>query len=82
MKMLRFTKQVDYGLMAMQYVAEHQGDAQIGVKRRLPPNGGEGRRLYLNETMLDDVQQGLTGGFTFVNPNAKSSCGCGSSFSA
>src|SRR5262249_13984565 len=37
--------------------------------------------LYLNETMLDYVQQGLTGGFTFVNPNAKSSCGCGSSFS-
>jgi iron-sulfur cluster assembly protein len=38
--------------------------------------------LYLNDTMLDYVQQGLTGGFTFVNPNAKSSCGCGSSFSA
>jgi Rrf2 family protein len=31
--MLRFTKHVDYGLMAMQYVAEHQGDAPIGVKR-------------------------------------------------
>jgi len=31
--MLRFTKQVDYGLMAMQYVAEHQGDAPVGVKR-------------------------------------------------
>jgi iron-sulfur cluster assembly protein len=38
--------------------------------------------LYLNGTTLDWVQQGLTGGFTFVNPNAKSSCGCGSSFSA
>jgi Rrf2 family protein len=31
--MLRFTKQVDYGLMAMQYIAEHQGDAPVGVKR-------------------------------------------------
>jgi len=31
--MLRFTKQVDYGLMAMQYVAEHQSDASVGVKR-------------------------------------------------
>jgi Rrf2 family protein len=31
--MLRFTKQMDYGLMAMQYVAEHQGDAQVSVKR-------------------------------------------------
>jgi Rrf2 family protein len=31
--MLRFTKQVDYGLMAMQYIAEHQGEAAVGVKR-------------------------------------------------
>jgi iron-sulfur cluster assembly protein len=38
--------------------------------------------LYLNGTTLDYVTQGLTGGFTFQNPNAKSSCGCGSSFSA
>jgi iron-sulfur cluster assembly protein len=38
--------------------------------------------LYLTGTTLDYVQQGLTGGFTFVNPNAKSSCGCGTSFSA
>jgi Rrf2 family protein len=40
--MLRFTKQVDYGLMAMQYIAGHQGDGVIGVKRiagefRIPP---------------------------------------------
>jgi len=38
--------------------------------------------LYLNGTTLDYVKQGLTGGFTFVNPQAKSSCGCGTSFSA
>ena len=38
--------------------------------------------IYLNGTTLDYVMQGLTGGFTFVNPNAKSSCGCGTSFSA
>ena len=31
--MLRFTKQIDYGLMAMQYIAEHQGDSAVGVKR-------------------------------------------------
>jgi iron-sulfur cluster assembly protein len=36
--------------------------------------------LYLNGSTLDWVTQGLTGGFTFVNPNAKSSCGCGTSF--
>jgi iron-sulfur cluster assembly protein len=38
--------------------------------------------LYLNGTTLDYVTQGLTGGFTFLNPQAKSSCGCGTSFSA
>jgi iron-sulfur cluster assembly protein len=38
--------------------------------------------LYLAGTTLDYVREGLTGGFTFVNPNAKSSCGCGTSFSA
>jgi iron-sulfur cluster assembly protein len=38
--------------------------------------------LYLNGSTLDYVTQGLTGGFTFVNPNAKSSCGCGTSFTA
>jgi iron-sulfur cluster assembly protein len=36
--------------------------------------------LYLNGSTLDWVTQGLVGGFTFVNPNAKSSCGCGTSF--
>lgn len=38
--------------------------------------------LYLNGVTLDYVEQGLTGGFTFINPQAKSSCGCGTSFSA
>ena len=36
--------------------------------------------LYLNGTTLDYVTSGLTGGFTFQNPNARQSCGCGSSF--
>jgi len=38
--------------------------------------------LYLNGTTLDYVVEGLQGGFTFINPQAKSSCGCGTSFSA
>lgn len=38
--------------------------------------------LYLNGTTLDYVRQGLTSGFTFVNPKATSTCGCGTSFSA
>jgi len=37
---------------------------------------------YLENTHIDYVE-GLHGaGFKFENPNAKSSCGCGSSFSA
>jgi len=37
--------------------------------------------MYLNGTTID-YQGGLKGsGFTFSNPNAKRSCGCGSSFS-
>jgi iron-sulfur cluster assembly protein len=38
--------------------------------------------LYLNGVTLDYVTQGLQGGFTFINPQAKSSCGCGTSFTA
>ena len=37
--------------------------------------------IYLNGTVLD-YDSGLIGkGFVFMNPNAKKSCGCGSSFS-
>ena len=38
--------------------------------------------LYLNGVTLDYVTEGLQGGFTFINPQAKSSCGCGTSFTA
>jgi len=37
--------------------------------------------LYINGSTLDYAEEGLTGGFTFINPKAKSSCGCGHSFS-
>lgn len=38
--------------------------------------------LYINGLTLD-FSDGLNGkGFVFINPNAKRSCGCGSSFSA
>jgi iron-sulfur cluster assembly protein len=35
---------------------------------------------HLDGTELDFVDTMLGRGFTFTNPNAKSSCGCGSSF--
>jgi iron-sulfur cluster assembly protein len=38
--------------------------------------------LFLNGTVLDYDTNMLTQGFVFQNPNAKSTCGCGSSFGA
>jgi iron-sulfur cluster assembly protein len=37
--------------------------------------------LFLNGTVLDYNTDMLAQGFVFQNPNAKSTCGCGSSFS-
>jgi iron-sulfur cluster assembly protein len=36
--------------------------------------------IYLNGTILDYDSSLLSKGFVFQNPNAKSTCGCGSSF--
>jgi len=52
--------------------------------------GPEGAKLYvdrksllfLNGTVLDYDTNLVSKGFVFNNPNAKSSCGCGSSFGA
>lgn len=38
--------------------------------------------LYLNGTVVDFKDEIMGRGFVFSNPNATSSCGCGSSFSA
>ena len=38
--------------------------------------------LYLNGTVLDYDTRLISQGFVFHNPNAKSTCGCGSSFGA
>jgi iron-sulfur cluster assembly protein len=36
--------------------------------------------LYLVGSTMDWVEDDFTAGFTFENPNAKGSCGCGESF--
>lgn len=36
--------------------------------------------LYLNGTQVGFESNKMGGGFTFSNPNAKRSCGCGTSF--
>ena len=38
--------------------------------------------LFLNGTVLDYDTSLISKGFVFNNPNAKSTCGCGSSFGA
>ena len=38
--------------------------------------------LYLNGTTIDFKDEIMGRGFVFSNPNANSTCGCGSSFSA
>jgi iron-sulfur cluster assembly protein len=38
--------------------------------------------LFLNGTVLDYDTSLISRGFVFNNPNAKSTCGCGSSFGA
>ncbi len=38
--------------------------------------------LYLNEVRIDYVETMEGAGFKFDNPDVKSTCGCGSSFSA
>jgi iron-sulfur cluster assembly accessory protein len=61
-------------------------DEATEVDRRFPINGvdvvvDEMSLMYLAGTQIDYVE-GLQGaGFKFNNPNVKSTCGCGSSFS-
>ena len=38
--------------------------------------------IFLNGTVLDYTSNLMGSGFQFKNPNAKKSCGCGTSFSA
>lgn len=51
---------------------------QHGIKIVVDPKS----LLYLNGTTMDFKDEIMGRGFVFNNPNATSSCGCGSSFSA
>jgi iron-sulfur cluster insertion protein len=68
-----------YGLM----IDEGEGDANTdsviesnGVKLLIDPISAR----YLRGAEVDFVDNITGGGFTIKNPNAKSTCGCGSSF--
>jgi iron-sulfur cluster insertion protein len=61
--------------------AEKSGDWVLdfqGLKVFIDPMSYE----YLDGTQIDYVESFQFTGFHFENPNAKSTCGCGSSFSA
>lgn len=49
---------------------------QFGVKLYCDPKS----YLYLNGTQIDYEDSMMESGFRFSNPNAKRSCGCGTSF--
>ena len=68
-----------YGLM----IDEGQGDTAAdqvfevnGVRLLVDPIS----LRYLKGAEVDFVDNSMGGGFTIKNPNAKSTCGCGSSF--
>src|SRR5262245_7065159 len=70
-----------YGLM----IDEGEGDADAdkvfevnGIRLFVDPIS----LPYLKGAEVDFVDNNMGGGFTIKNPNAKSTCGCGSSFSA
>ena len=69
----------EYGLM----IEEGEGDASAdrvfesnGVRLYVDPIS----LRYLGGAQVDFVDNLTGGGFTIKNPNAKSTCGCGSSF--
>ena len=69
-----------YGLMIDEGEGDASTDAVIesnGVKLLVDPISAR----YLRGAEVDFVDTITGGGFTIKNPNAKSTCGCGSSFS-
>jgi iron-sulfur cluster insertion protein len=70
-----------YGLMIEENGATPDSDQVVesnGVKLYVDPISVR----YLKGAEVDFVDNISGGGFTIRNPNAKSTCGCGSSFSA
>jgi iron-sulfur cluster assembly accessory protein len=68
-----------YGLMIEDSPGPADQSFEVnGVKLFVDPISAQ----YLNGAEVDFVDNVTGGGFTIKNPNAKSTCGCGSSFSA
>jgi iron-sulfur cluster assembly protein len=75
------------GCSGLSYTFSWEKQPRLGDEVFDGPNGSKifvdkKSLLYLNGTVLDYDTSLLSKGFVFNNPNAKTTCGCGSSFGA
>jgi len=75
------------GCSGFSYMLDLTEEAKGENDKELESNGvkiliDEKSNLYLDGTEIDFKDEVMGRGFVFKNPNATSSCGCGSSFSA
>ena len=75
------------GCSGLSYTFAWEREARLGDEVFEGPSGAKifvdkKSLLFLNGTVLDYDNNLISKGFVFNNPNAKTSCGCGSSFGA
>jgi len=72
------------GCSGLAYSVDYVNEAKPFDERIDTPGGtlfvDGGSILYLVGSKMDWVEDDFAAGFTFENPNAKGSCGCGESF--
>ena len=75
------------GCSGLSYTFAWEREARFGDEVFQGPDGAtlfvdKKSLLFLNGTVLDYDSSLISRGFVFNNPNAKATCGCGSSFGA
>ena len=75
------------GCSGLSYIFAWEREARMGDEVFEGPDGAKiyvdkKSLLFLNGTVLEYDTNLVSKGFVFNNPNAKSTCGCGSSFGA
>src|SRR3954464_2515948 len=75
------------GCSGLSYIFAWEKEARLGDEGFEGPDGAKicvakKSLLYLKGTVLDYDTSLVSKGFVFNNPNAKTTCGCGSSFGA
>ena len=74
------------GCSGFSYQMAFDGNSTLGIDKVIEYDGlrvfvDQASMLYLNGTEVDYVETLEGAGFKFNNPNVKTTCGCGSSFS-